>query len=181
VLAMGKSRNWLTIDEIDELFDIDLDRGEVYWKNAKYIHSRVRGRRAGYEHVGPANTYRLIHYQGVKYSEHCIIYAKFLGAWPDHMVDHANRDTLDNRIDNLRPATVSESNSNRDSRPSNSSGLKWVSRESDNRWRATVAFDGERRRETFYDPYQAHIWAKQQAQQMQGAFFNSGLILGSSV
>lgn len=34
------------------------------------------------------------------------------GEWPKHVLDHINRDTLDNRIDNLREATQRQNSQN---------------------------------------------------------------------
>lgn len=53
--------------------------------------------------------------------------------------DHKNRKKLDNRLANLRPATLGENNCNAEKRSSNTSGFKGVSLHSaTGKWRAKI-------------------------------------------
>lgn len=59
--------------------------------------------------------------------------------------DHINRNTLDNRSENLRPATVAENARNCSKNSNNTSGftgIRW--REKRNRWEVSIQFDGTR-------------------------------------
>lgn len=58
------------------------------------------------------------------------------GEWPDKAIDHINRDKKDNRIVNLRLATVPQNGANLVSTKGNSTfkGVSWHKR--DKRWRA---------------------------------------------
>ena len=59
-------------------------------------------------------------------------------------VDHVNRNGLDNRRMNLRPATTSQNNANQGIRRDNTSGFKGVSWEAANRrWHARIRSDGK--------------------------------------
>jgi hypothetical protein len=60
------------------------------------------------------------------------------------MVDHANHDTLDNRRSNLRPASNSENQRNREAGPTNTSGFKGVSwHKNDKKWHSRVMVQGK--------------------------------------
>lgn len=61
-------------------------------------------------------------------------------------VDHINRNGLDNRRLNLRPATTSQNNVNQGLRRDNTSGFKGVSWHSaGRRWNARIGFEGKTR------------------------------------
>lgn len=65
----------------------------------------------------------------------------FLTGW--ELVDHVNGNGLDNRRDNLRPATPSQNAQNRGMRSDNTSGFKGVYRHGRNgRWVASIWVDG---------------------------------------
>ena len=78
------------------------------------------------------------------------------------LVDHRDRDGLHNWWDNLRPASMSESNRNQSRKKSNTSGFIGVSKENDS-WLATVRQqDGRKiRLGHFDDPFSA-AWVRDQ-------------------
>lgn len=73
---------------------------------------------------------------------------RYLLDYPDGIVDHINRDRCDNRKDNLRVCTMSESNMNRGVQKSNKTGIKGVaycpSRDRVSKYRAQINVDGKR-------------------------------------
>lgn len=68
----------------------------------------------------------------------------FLTGWP--YIDHRNGNGLDNRRNNLRPATVAQNTANKRIYKNNTSGFKGVSWRPDvRRWIAYIQADGSRR------------------------------------
>lgn len=59
--------------------------------------------------------YWSIYIDGVRYQAHRVAWFYHYGEWPIGMIDHINRDRLDNRISNLRIVTYSENHQNRSS------------------------------------------------------------------
>lgn len=65
-----------------------------------------------------------------------------LTGWP--LVDHRDGDGLNNRMDNLRPATCAQNSANQARPVSNTSGYKGVSwRKRDRRWYAYIKVNGK--------------------------------------
>ncbi len=148
--------NELPVQYLRECFDYDPNTGQLMWrirpeyhfkrtKSRSSVHlaanwnSRFAGRvasspqRKGYlavkiTHLGICRTFLA----------HRVVYALHYGHWPDGVIDHKNGDKSDNRIENLRDASVQENNYNQGPRKDNSSGFvgvgfcnltgKWTSR-----------------------------------------------------
>jgi hypothetical protein len=74
-----------------------------------------------------------------------LMHREVLGVAPDVYVDHVNRNTLDNRKRNLRPATNAENQSNTGLRRDNTSGFRgvnWSGRHE--RWMVRIRVRGQR-------------------------------------
>lgn len=90
-----------------ELFEVNFDRGKLFWKKPPSNHQRLLGAEAGTMRLsGSGKPYWHIKIEGVAYKRANLIYAAFYGVWPTPMVDHRNGDSLDDRPANLRRATV---------------------------------------------------------------------------
>jgi hypothetical protein len=89
---------------------------------------------------------------------------------PSVKVDHANRDTLDNRRDNLRKASDEENARNRKMPITNTSGYKGVSPDR-NKWRATLHVKGKKISFGFFDTKEeAHAVVVKKRAEFHGAF-----------
>lgn len=64
------------------------------------------------------------------------------GDWPQHTIDHINRDSLDDRLENLRDVTQVENNYNRSVYKCNKLGYKGV-RKVNNKYLARFGYKGE--------------------------------------
>lgn len=71
-------------------------------------------------------------------------------AKPGELVDHKNRNGLDNRKENLRICTNSQNQGNSEKQINNTSGFKGVSMDK-NRWVAQIQFNGKRKKLGYFD------------------------------
>lgn len=80
----------------------------------------------------------------VKYPAHRVIWALVYGKLPENVIDHINGDKADNRLANLRAATVSQNGMNRGLPANNSSGCKGVSWDrACQKWQAKIGIHGK--------------------------------------
>lgn len=101
--------------------EIDIDRlraqvelrpdGSLWWKVG--AQGRKMHKPAFSTKSGPRSAYLCGMVDGVKLLAHRVVWALTYGEWPSGWVDHINRDTLDNRPENLRIAGPALSNHNR--------------------------------------------------------------------
>lgn len=107
-------------DKYREIFEYR--EGNLYWKPLKERGFSHSGKRAGTENKG----YLWVRSKkvGPVTPVHRIIWEMFHGRVPEGMVvDHINRDGLDNRIENLRVATRSQNSMNASGKSGKKSGL----------------------------------------------------------
>lgn len=108
----------VSIDEWRSVLKLDPETGVLTWTYGM----RHLSKRAGTEE---GDGYRYVMYRGRKTLEHRIVWALFHGSWPK-TIDHKNMVRSDNRIANLREASMSQNNSNRGLPKHNTSGFKGV-------------------------------------------------------
>ena len=71
---------------------------------------------------------------------------------PEFTVDHRDVDSLNNRRQNLRPATIAQNTRNQKLKKNNSSGFKGVHFPKDKkRWMAYITYEWKRRHIGYYD------------------------------
>lgn len=99
---MAISKNTPSVDRVRELFEYR--DGHLYRKVRTAQRSKV-GERAGSK---DANGYIRIKVDGVLLGAHRIIWAMHKGYWPSIFLDHINGIRDDNRIENLREATMAQ-------------------------------------------------------------------------
>jgi len=121
----------ITKDLLHTLFDYD--DGKLYWKCKHEKEAGSVGNR-GYRCV-------CINYR--KYMAHRLVWIMH-GNDPVPMLDHIDGNQLNNRIENLRPITVSQNQRNTKLRKDSTSGIKgvsWISTR--NRWSGQVWHKGK--------------------------------------
>lgn len=127
----------LTVARIQELFTYNADTGQIFH----------RANRRGGVHAGVAVGHG--HPSGQKFISadrhriafHRAAWALHYGHWPDGMLDHINRDSSDNRIENLRIATQSQNTTN--SLRHNRHGFRGVRTLRGKAWQAQIKVDGK--------------------------------------
>ena len=86
-----------------------------------------------------------------EYLLHRLIFMYHKGYFPSY-VDHIDNNPLNNKIENLRPATISQNAYNARLKSTNKSGVKGVSWDKkSNKWRAQCSLNGKAQLLGFYD------------------------------
>ena len=143
-----KKQQDFTHDRLCELLAYDDATGIFSWRVSRRGHAKV-GDRAGRQHV---NGYRYIKVDGLNFMEHRLAWFYCKGKWPVDVLDHRDRIKNNNRLSNLREASGSQNQFNRDVPLRNRVGLKGVSWCSTNqKWRATISAFGKRKTIGFFD------------------------------
>lgn len=126
----------LTADRLKELLIYDHTSGLFKWKN----HKKMRGKHAGHDR---GDGYILMGVDGVTYRAHRLAWLYHYGQWPLHHLDHINGIPSDNRIKNLREATVAQNMANSKRPKTNKSGYKGVSWSTKaKKWQVHIRIDG---------------------------------------
>jgi hypothetical protein len=119
------------ITQADVCSAFDYKDGDLYWKDSG---AKVGGcvNRGGYKVMGFRNKNYLIHR---------IVYLMFHGYLPK-FIDHVDNDRVNNKLENLRPASPSQNLWNASLRPTNTSGCKGVSwHKKTKKWQVKLSVD----------------------------------------
>ena len=161
----------LTLDLVNKLFRYDKETGNLIRK----ISVR-KGAEAG-QIVGKDDGYGYLKtsIKGVRYFNHRIIFLMHKGYLPS-ILDHIDTDKKNNRIENLRAATVTQNNHNQGRRRNNTSGVKGVRwKETHNMWSASVSLNGKRKHlGHFRTVPEAEIAVRKAREELHGEFANHG-------
>ena len=121
-------------------------------RNARYVTTKINGQH---------------------WCVHKLIFLWHHGYVPEQL-DHINRNTLDNRIENLRPATASQNASNRklfSNSTSKAKGVSWVSYR--NKWFVYVDINKKRKNIGYFDDFEiAELVAIEAREKYHGAYAN---------
>ena len=107
--------------------------GALYWKIFTNPRAPI-GAKAG--NFNKHNQRWYVRVNKIRYLEHRLIFLYHHGFLPSE-IDHIDTDRLNNRIENLRPATKSENQQNKPLQINNTSGVKNV-RYKDGKWRVDI-------------------------------------------
>jgi HNH endonuclease/AP2 domain len=128
----------ITQELIRETFDYQ--DGKLIWKKSKKtdVVGKVAGAVGGRGYVD-------IKINGKIHKAHRLIYILHHGHAPE-MIDHRDCDKTNNRIENLRPATVSQNVCNREAPANSTSGIKGVRfHQRDKKWIAYAKINGKQK------------------------------------
>jgi hypothetical protein len=160
----------ITSEELRQLLDYCEATGEFRRKVPTYRRNNV-GEIAG--SVGK-NGYVYIRVNGRKYLAHRLAYLYVFGKFPNGLLDHRNRNPADNRIANIRDASLAENSANAKIRRDNSSGARGVTRTADGkRWRARGHVDNKEIHLGIFSRFDDAVQAYRSfAEKTFGEFFN---------
>lgn len=138
---MTTRRTRPTVARIRELLDCDPATGTLRWKERPDCPAfKFAGRRAGT--FDRTTGYRRVMIDGRYYYEHVIVWVHARGYWPPRQLDHKSGNRVENRLDNLRPATRSQQTQNQKRHADARNPVKGCRQDPSGRWRATIVHRG---------------------------------------
>jgi hypothetical protein len=148
--------------ELQEIFEYR--DGNLYWK--KTYAKAKKGAIVGWVEK---NGYKAASLNGVRYRLHRLVFEFHYENCPD-ILDHINGDRSDNRIENLRPATISQNNVNRKHNRNNKIGLKGVCADQ-GRFKASIKINNRSKHLGYFQtPEEAHSVYMMAAKAIYGEF-----------
>jgi hypothetical protein len=159
----------ITQDYVNQLFEYR--DGELYWK-VKSSKKILIGEKSGAKRK---DGYCLTGINGKGYLNHRLIFLMHHGYLPE-CLDHIDGNRLNNKIKNLRPATMTQNAYNSKLKKDNSSGVKGVSwHKQANKWQVRVRINGKRKNFGVFDNLElADLVAQEIRNKYHGAFVNHG-------
>jgi hypothetical protein len=98
---------------MDDIFHLDKQTGRLFWKTPSKYHKDLIGKEAGNANkTHNDKCYWVVQVNGKKMKRGHIVYFMTHGVWPKPCIDHINGNSLDDRPENLRIATVLENSWN---------------------------------------------------------------------
>lgn len=135
--------------EIKNLIErLDYVDGKLFWKIPPKNHPSLLGKEAG---SIDSHGYRQIHHSGKNIFTHHIVWLMFNDDMPEQ-IDHIDRNRLNNRIENLRPATNMTNQHNAGIRKDNTSGYTGITfKKETEQWNVRIQTNGKRYNIGTYD------------------------------
>jgi hypothetical protein len=114
----------VTEHDFHAAYTVDFEKGLLFWKDPPPSHAEKRHRLAGFlcRGTGKNKDYWQVRCFGRTFKRGRVIFFMAHGRWPEPMLDHANGDSLDDRLANLRACTALQNTINRHM-PAKKSGL----------------------------------------------------------
>lgn len=160
----------ITQEELKELLNYNPDTGIFTYNKPR--NKCTKGKIAGTRHV---NGYTHIQLNGKIYKAHRLAWLYVYGYFPE-CIDHINCDKDDNRIENLREATITQNNHNVKLSKNNTSGIKGVCwHKKAKKWCATIGVYGKTIYLGLFDDLElAELVINEARLKYHGEFVNNG-------
>lgn len=131
---------------LHRLMTYDPLAGEFTWRARDDVpqgwNTRYAGKRCGYDwRASDTLTYRCIRIFDWPFLGHRLAHLYMLGSWPSVTIDHRDLNGLNNRWENLRPATKGQNAANTPAPRTSSTGVKGVGRAPKGRFRAYITIN----------------------------------------
>jgi len=154
-------------DTLLDALRYDQETGQLFWKRSG--SGRRKNLLAGCTYEGR----KRIRHMGKNYPVSRIIWTMINGPIPEEIqIDHRDITPSNNRLDNLRLATVNQNGTNKKKEPHKTSkykGVCWNKR--DKIWRVAIRINGKiKHLGNFHDEYKAHLAYADAAKQAFGEF-----------
>jgi citrate synthase len=151
----------LTQERLKDLLNYNPDTGIFKWK--KSTNGRIEiGQIAGcIHHTGYSN----IKIDKKKYNAHRLAWLYVYGYFPEHEIDHINRNRSDNRLKNLREVSRQCNLRNSDKRKNNTSGITGVVwNKKSQKWQAQMRINRNTIHCGYYDTFDDAVAARHAAE-----------------
>lgn len=104
----------LTAEIARALWRYEPETGYFFWIGAPRVGIKAGGRAGSFD-----GRYWRLQHAGKYYKASRVAWLVVTGAWPNHQIDHINRDKTDDKFCNLREATNAQNCRNRSTRKDN--------------------------------------------------------------
>ena len=154
-------------EDIAKEFDYDATTGNIYRtvRQGNYAAGTISGAK------DYAGRYLTIRYKGKSYLAHRVAWFLYHKEQPPEFIDHKNRNSLDNRIVNLRPATRSENQCNIAVTARSTTGLKGIMPiRGGTLYRAEVCVQGKRYQKHSKSIEMLQGWVTMKRQELHGEY-----------
>ena len=133
----------ITKNDLINLFDVYPNEGKFFWKNVSKYHNQINGMEAGCASPANGKNYWNIKINSKRYKRGRLMFLYVYGKFPNPCVDHINGDSLDDRIENLREATVIENAWNHKKRKRKTNLPMGVRNTKYGKYQARISFKGK--------------------------------------